>query len=220
MTKNLRYYSLLDQTIANFDRALRTITGNCVTTNRPNPAQSTVLGMPEVSLTEQQRKHSAALMRIDHTGEVCAQALYQAQAIFAHTEKVRTTMQQAAQEENDHLVWCHQRLKELNSHTSYLNPFWYLGSFMIGAVASAISDKYSLGFVAETEHQVVRHLEKHLVELPTTDEKSRKILLQMRDDEKQHATLAIQTGAAELPATIQQAMRVLSKIMTTTAYWV
>lgn len=216
MTKNLRYYSLLDQIIQNFDCALRTISGNPLIANRPNPS----VDIPEVSLTEQERKHSAGLMRVDHTGEVCAQALYQAQALFAHSEQVRTTMQKAAQEENDHLVWCHERLKELNSHTSYLNPFWYLGSFMIGAIASAISDKYSLGFVAETEYQVVRHLEKHLSELPAADEKSRKILLQMRDDEAQHATLAMQTGANELPTVIQQAMRLFSKVMTTTAYWI
>ena len=216
MENSTRRYSFLDQAIYCIDQAIRTINTAGVIATRENPAKQ----ISATNLTKPERKHSAGLMRVDHTGEVCAQALYQAQALFAHSDATRKSMQQAADEENDHLVWCYERLQELNSHASYLNPFWYCGSFMLGAIASVISDQHSLGFVAETEHQVVSHLEKHLAELPSNDVKSQKILQQMRDDEAKHATLAMQTGANALPNFIKQGMSLLSKVMTTTAYWV
>lgn len=211
-----RNYTLFDKLIEGFDQTLRTLTNTGITTGRPNPATTT----HDKPLTLQEQKHSAALMRINHAGEVCAQALYQGQALTAHSDQVREKMTQSAIEENDHLDWCNQRLKELNSHNSYLNPFWYFGSFAIGALAGMIGDKWSLGFVAETEHQVVKHLDKHLQKLPVSDEKSRKILQQMRTDELHHAAVAEDTGAAELPMVIRQVMRSMSRIMTTAAYWV
>ncbi len=172
------------------------------------------------TLTEQQKKHSAALMRINHCGEVCAQALYQGQALTAHSAKVRESMQQASDEENDHLLWCKSRLNDLDSRTSYLNPLWYAGSFTIGAIAGMIGDKWSLGFVAETERQVVRHLDSHLQEITGKDYKTHAVLTQMKSDEAEHATNAVKNGAAELPKTIRQMMGLSSKIMTKTAYWI
>jgi 3-demethoxyubiquinol 3-hydroxylase len=159
-------------------------------------------------------------MRINHTGEVCAQALYQGQALTAHSRTVRYQMKTAAAEEVDHLAWCQQRLNELNSHTSYLNPLWYFGSFALGVTAGLIGDRWSLGFVAETEHQVVQHLESHLQQLPVDDKKSREIVEQMRQDEQQHATLARQVGASDLPAPVKVVMGMMSKCMTTITYWV
>ncbi|HEU5338909.1 MAG TPA: 2-polyprenyl-3-methyl-6-methoxy-1,4-benzoquinone monooxygenase, partial [Sulfuricaulis sp.] len=152
-------------------------------------------------------------------GEICAQALYQGQATTARLPEVRGKMDQAAQEENDHLAWTEERIRELGSHTSYLNPLWYAGSFAIGAFAGLAGDKWSLGFVAETEKQVVKHLESHLQRLPTEDLKSRQILEQMRDDEGHHATVAIESGGVPLPEPVRQLMRFASKIMTRTAYW-
>lgn len=212
-----RHYTLIDKLIEHFDQSLRTLTETDIkTTTRPNPAASA----KENPLTLQEQKHSAALMRINHAGEICAQALYQGQALTAHSDDVRQKMKQSALEENDHLFWCNERLQELHSHTSYLNPFWYFGSFAIGALAGMIGDQWSLGFVAETEHQVVKHLDKHLQKLPMSDEKSRKILQQMCVDELHHATVAETIGAIELPFVIKQIMRGMSKIMTTAAYWV
>jgi ubiquinone biosynthesis monooxygenase Coq7 len=159
-------------------------------------------------------------MRIDHTGEVCAQALYQGQALTSRSSSVREKMQQSALEENDHLIWCRQRLQELHSHTSYLNPIWYTGSLLIGILAGLLGDRWNLGFVAETEHQVSHHLQKHLEQLPKNDIKSTKILQQMQMDELHHATVAIEGGAKALPETIKQLMKILSKLMTTTTYWI
>jgi ubiquinone biosynthesis monooxygenase Coq7 len=159
-------------------------------------------------------------MRVNHSGEVCAQALYQGQALTARLPVVRERMEQAALEENDHLAWCEQRLHELGSHKSYLNPAWYAGSFAIGALAGLIGDKWSLGFLAETERQVVRHLEGPLGSLPPDDLKSRAILEQMHTDEAQHATLAVESGGAALPPSIRGLMQSVSKVMTGTAYWV
>jgi ubiquinone biosynthesis monooxygenase Coq7 len=175
---------------------------------------------PDAELSAAERELSGRLMRINHTGEICAQALYQGQAATARLSEVRGKMQQAAQEENDHLAWTEQRIRELGGHTSYLNPLWYAGSFAIGALTGAIGDKWSLGFVAETERQVVRHLEGHLQRLPAEDRKSRTILEQMRDDEGRHATVAIESGGAELPEPVRQVMRCSSKIMTRTTYWI
>ncbi|WP_126452762.1 2-polyprenyl-3-methyl-6-methoxy-1,4-benzoquinone monooxygenase [Sulfuriflexus mobilis] len=209
-----RTYSSLDQLAMNVDQALRTVFGRPQVTERENPSQ----GCAEVALDETERQHVAGLMRINHVGEVCAQALYQGQALTAKLDHVRTSMQRAAQEENDHLAWCEQRLGELHSHKSLLNPFWYGASFAMGAAAGLAGDKWSLGFVAETEQQVVRHLDEHLAQLPEQDEKSRAILEQMKIDEGRHATVALEAGGAELPTPIKQAMRLTSKLMTRTAY--
>jgi ubiquinone biosynthesis monooxygenase Coq7 len=159
-------------------------------------------------------------MRINHSGEVAAQALYQGQALTARLPGVRDKMERAAEEENDHLVWCERRINELGSHKSYLNPFWYAGSFAIGALAGAAGDKWSLGFVAETERQVVRHLDEHLSRLPEHDQRSRAVLEQMKEDEGHHATVALEAGGAELPEPVKKLMSLTSRVMTRTAYWV
>lgn len=209
-----RSYSPLDQLAMNMDQALRTVFGRPQVTERENPTKDSA----EAELDEAERQHVAGLMRINHVGEVCAQALYQGQALTAKLDNVRESMQRAAQEENDHLAWCEQRLDELHSHKSLLNPFWYGASFAIGAAAGLAGDKWSLGFVAETEHQVVRHLDEHLAQLPEQDERSRAILEQMKIDEGRHATVALEAGGAELPDPIKKAMRLTSKLMTSSAY--
>lgn len=209
-----RTYSPLDQLAMNMDQALRTVFGRPQVTERENPTTNTAT----VELDEAERRHVAGLMRINHVGEVCAQALYQGQALTAKLDHVRDSMQRAAQEENDHLAWCEQRLDELHSHKSLLNPFWYGASFAMGAVAGLAGDKWSLGFVAETEQQVVRHLDEHLQQLPEQDERSRAILEQMKIDEGHHATVALEAGGAELPRPIKAAMSLTSKLMTSTAY--
>ena len=209
-----RQYTPADRLALGLDQALRTVFGRPHTTERPNPAAD----IADCELDEKNRQHVAGLMRVNHVGEVCAQALYQGQAATARLDTVREKMQRAADEENDHLDWCEQRLDELGSHKSFLNPLWYAGSFTIGAAAGLAGDKWSLGFVVETERQVVRHLEGHLQQLPVQDEKSRAILEQMKVDEAHHATTAVQAGGAELPAPIKIAMKLMSKVMTTTAY--
>jgi ubiquinone biosynthesis monooxygenase Coq7 len=211
-----RDYTLPDQLILNLDRALRTVFGKPITTERGNPAD----GAAEAELSEEERRLAAGLMRVDHSGEVAAQALYQGQALTAKLPRVRDKMQRAADEENDHLAWCEQRLDELGSHKSRLNPFWYAGSFAIGAVAGAAGDKWSLGFVAETERQVVRHIDDHLARLPASDRRSRAILEQMREDEGHHATTALEAGGAPLPLPVRRLMALTSKVMTRTAFWV
>jgi len=212
----MRELSLVDRLIVNFDQGLRTVFGQPQITERSNPAET----IPETDLSEHEKQLAARLMRINHTGEVCAQALYQGQAFTAKTAAVHQSMQRAAQEENDHLEWCETRLKEFNDHKSFLNPFWYAGSFTMGAIAGIAGDKWSLGFVAETERQVVKHLDDHLKTLPINDKKSRAILEQMKLDEKHHATEAIKAGGAPLPETIKFAMRQTSKLMTSTVYWI
>lgn len=209
-------HSFLDKIIVQIDTGLRTLCHNTALSERPSPADA----VEDSELSSKERKHSAGLMRINHAGEVSAQALYQGQALTARDPETREKMHQAALEEVDHLAWCEKRLNELGSHTSYLNPLWYMGSLLIGTAAGIAGDKWSLGFVAETEHQVVRHLDKHHNSLPKKDHKSHAIIKQMRDDEAHHATVAISSGAAELPAPIQQGMRLVSKVMTTLAYWV
>ncbi len=211
-----RHYSKLDEFCIGVDQALRSIFGKAITTERIYPAASEI----EPELTAEQRKHAAALMRINHAGEVCAQALYHGQGCGSRNVEIKQQMQQAAIEEGDHLTWCRQRLMELNSHTSYLNPLWYIGSFAIGMTAGFVGDKWSLGFVAETEKQVVQHLENQLHLLPEKDKKSYKILQQMQADEAQHREEAIKAGAAELPSVIKKLMSLISKIMVKTAYWV
>ena len=210
-----RHYTEADRLIANFDQALRTLFGRPQTTGRPNPADAE----PEAELDESERTLAARLMRINHTGEVCAQALYQGQALTARLEDVRESMERAAREENDHLAWCEQRVQELGSHTSYLNPAFYLASFGLGAAAGAIGDKWSLGFVAETERQVIEHLEGHLQKLPPQDRKSRAILEQMKIDEAHHGDTARRAGGVPLPSPVRGLMKLASKVMTTTTYW-
>jgi ubiquinone biosynthesis monooxygenase Coq7 len=211
---NTRHYSPLDQLLLNFDQALRTVAGRPLVTERPNPGT----GVAETKLTQAEREESVRLMRINHAGEVAAQALYQGQALTARLETVRTRMEQAAREENDHLEWCEQRVHELGGRTSLLSPLWYLGSFAIGATAGAIGDKWSLGFVAETEDQVIRHLDEHLQRISPRDDKSRVILEQMKEDEAHHGATAKAAGGAELPAPVRGLMKFMSKVMTTTAY--
>jgi len=168
-------------------------------------------------LSESDRKESADLMRVNHAGEVSAQALYQGQAVTARSPMVRETLLRSAREEIDHLKWCQKRVSELGSHTSYLGPVWYGGSYTIGVMAGMMGDDWNLGFVAETERQVVRHLDSHLSRLPKTDDKSRAILEQMRDDESRHASVAMEQGARELPEPVKRLMRFFSRIMTETA---
>ncbi len=209
-----RHYSAMDSLITNLDQGIRTIFGKPQVTERPAPDADTT----SPDLADADKAHVAGLMRVNHSGEVCAQALYQGQALTARLPDVRDKMERAAQEENDHLAWCESRLHELDSHTSYLNPLWYAGSFAIGAFAGAVGDKWSLGFVAETERQVVKHLDNHLQQLPETDNKSRAILEQMKQDEARHATTALEAGGAELPEPVKKLMGLTSKIMTRTAY--
>lgn len=206
----------LDQLIINFDHGLRTLFGEPLNTKRANPTKT----LPDTELTETEKLFSARLMRVNHAGEVSAQALYQAQALTARTEAVRDRMKQSAFEENDHLRWCKNRIHELNGHVSFLNPLWYTGSFAIGTIAGAVGDKWSLGFVAETERQVVKHLEGHLQRLPTNDLKSKAILEQMKEDEAHHASVAMQSGAVELPKPVGWLMGRVAKMMTKTAFWI
>ncbi len=213
---NQRRYSPFDHFIFNLDQGLRTIFGAPQTTGRTNPAAH----VSDPALSSAEKTLAGRLMRVNHAGEVAAQGLYQGQALTARHSDVREKMERASQEENDHLAWCAQRCAELGTHTSYLDPLWYLGSVAIGAAAGALGDKWSLGFLAETEHQVVAHIEQHLARLPTDDVKSREILMQMKTDEGAHATAALQSGGAELPYPVKQAMRAASRVMTESAYWV
>ena len=174
----------------------------------------------ESKLNEDEKKHISGLMRVNHAGEISAQALYKAQALTAIDNKLKETMKKSADEEIDHLDWCEQRLDELGGHTSYLSPVWYAGSFGIGLLAGFFGDKSNLGFIAETEYQVVKHLDSHIEQLPENDERSRVILEQMRDDELHHATIAETNGAENLPEGIKSLMNLVSKIMTKTAYYI
>lgn len=183
---------------------------------RPSPADE--ISSPD-ELSADERKHAASLMRVNHCGEVCAQALYQGQAVFARDGEVRSSLKEAAEEEVDHLAWTAERIESLDGRLSLLNPVWYVGSFCIGATAAIISDKISLGFVAETENQVSRHLQSHLDKLPEGDERSRAIIRQMDIDEQQHATNATNMGGVELPAPVKGAMHLAGRVMTTTSYW-
>lgn len=213
---NDRRYSIIDYFCFGVDQAMRAVLNNPKTTGRCYPAHKS----EESPLTEAERKHSAALMRINHAGEVCAQALYHGQGLASRNPRIKQTMQQAACEEGDHLAWCHTRLLELGSHTSYLNPVWYVGSFMIGLSAGLINDQWSLGFLAETEKQVVNHLEHHLSVLSSLDTRSAKIIQQMQQDEEAHRVSAIDAGARTLPSYVKTLMQFTSKIMTKIAYWI
>ena len=212
-----RQYSLLDQVILRIDEGLGTFNGAASgAPRRPSPA-GTVEDLP---LNDAERRLSEGLMRVNHAGEVSAQALYQGQAITARNPGIASTLKQSAEEEVDHLAWCETRIRELGGHTSYLNPLWYLGSFTMGVVAGLAGDRWNLGFVAETEKQVVEHLQDHLQRLPANDLKSQAILNQMAIDEAHHGNIALDIGGSELPAAIKTAMRFCSSVMTGTAYWV
>lgn len=208
------FENFIETAITQFDQALKTLVPGTVTAKRENPANL----VDESQLENSQRKHVAGLMRINHTGEVCAQALYQGQALTARLADVRESMDKAAEEEIDHLSWCESRLKELDSHPSLLNPLWYSLSFGLGAIAGLVGDKWSLGFVAETENQVCEHLKDHLGKLPEADRKSQAILNQMLIDEGQHAISAKNAGAADLPQPIKTAMGLMAQIMKKTVY--
>lgn len=209
----MRHYRWSDQLIAHVDQALRSLVPNSTQAERPYPAEP-----QHSSLNVQQARHVAGLMRVNHSGEVCAQALYHGQALTAKLPRVKQEMQQAAREEQDHLAWCEYRLRELDSHPSLLNPLWYGLSFGLGAVAGLAGDDYSLGFVAETERQVSAHLQAHLASLPSDDARTRHILQQMNTDELKHRQQALNAGGRELPIPVQQLMRVVSKVMTKASY--
>ena len=203
----------LDPLILEFDRALRAVAG-VVQASRPSPAQQ----VPEAPVEDAQRVHAAALMRVNHVGEVCAQALYQGQALTARHPESREALQKAAREEQDHLAWSAERIRELGGRPSLLNPLWYAGSFAIGAAAGLLGDKWNFAFLAETERQVEEHLAGHLEALPAEDQRTRAVVEAMRADEARHRESAIALGAAELPEPVKMAMRLASRVMTTVAY--
>ncbi|CAN5226329.1 2-polyprenyl-3-methyl-6-methoxy-1,4-benzoquinone monooxygenase [soil metagenome] len=209
-------YTLIDRLLAGTDRALKSVLVGAAAPARPNPAVSVGLD----SLNPAERHHSARLMRVNHAGEVAAQALYHGQSLTARTPGVRDTMRQSAAEENDHLAWCEQRLRELGARKSLLNPLWYGGSFLIGAVAGLAGDRWSLGFVAETERQVVAHLQNHLRRLPESDARSRTIVREMQREEAAHGRRATTAGGAILPTPVRIAMQLSSRLMTRSAYWI
>jgi ubiquinone biosynthesis monooxygenase Coq7 len=205
----------IDRAIVQFDRMLRTLCAPPVSA-RPVPGQE----LTQPPLDECHRRQAAALMRVNHTGEVCAQALYQGQALTARNESVRTVMEQASREESEHLAWTALRIDELGGRTSLLNPLFYVGALLMGAAAGRMGDPWSLGFLQETERQVEGHLQAHLAALPETDHKSRAIVEQMKQDEARHASTAQAHGAAELPGPVRHAMRAASKFMTGSTYWI
>lgn len=205
----------IDELVISFDKVLRVLAG-VVAMSRPNPGE----GVANEALGDAERRHSAGLMRVNHVGEVCAQALYDSQGRFAKNEQLRSQFAQAGREEEDHLAWTAQRLQQLGSHTSILNPVWYAGAYAVGAIAARMGDASSLGFVVETERQVEAHLVSHLDQLPVRDIKSRAIVEQMRIDEMEHGARAQSLGAAVMPAPIQLLMRGMAKVMTKTAYYI
>lgn len=212
-----RVLNPLDRCLVEVERALRTACRSSAhEATRPNPART----QPADTLDESERTLCARLMRVNHAGEIAAQALYQGQALAARSETARAAMRQSAGEEVDHLAWCEERLKELDASPSWLDPFWYLGSFAIGATAGLLGDRFSLGFVAETERQVVEHLEGHLKRLPQKDARSRAILEQMKEDETHHGDKATRAGGMPMPAPVKLLMRLSSRFMTGTAYWI
>jgi ubiquinone biosynthesis monooxygenase Coq7 len=202
--------NLIDQLLIAADEALKTLSG-VTGASRPNPASAAAEGAD--------LRHSAGLMRVNHTGEVCAQALYSGQALFARDPRVKVALQVAAAEERDHLSWCRTRLKELGSRPSYADPVWYAGSFALGLVSGLAGDRWSMGFLAETEAQVERHLQGHLERLPVDDARSRAVVAQMKEDESRHGESGRALGGADLPYPVRLAMRGASRLMTSTAYW-
>lgn len=210
----MRQLSPLDHFVAHVDNALKTLVPGAATPFRPSPSEAVKDG----DMTDSDKAHAAGLMRINHTGEVCAQALYQGQSLTARLPEVREAMEEAADEEIDHLVWCEERIKELGSRTSILNPAFYALSYGVGALAGAAGDKWSLGFVAATEDQVCAHLQSHLKTLPEGDKRSRAILQLMHEDELKHATTALDAGGVSFPPVVKRFMTQLSKVMTKTTY--
>lgn len=210
----MRYYTWIDDILMKVDSALNTVCSH-QPQSRPNPADD----IKESALSSQQRRQSQGFMRVNHSGEVCAQALYDGQLVLAKNQKTRKMLKQAAIEETDHLAWTRQRLQELETHRSYLNLFWYVNSFLIGMIAAKCGDHLSLGFVEETERQVSDHLTSHLNRLPKQDRRSRAIVAQMRLDEEQHGQAAQRAGAHELPTPIKKLMKLNAKVMTTLAYY-
>jgi len=206
----------LDRVIIHADRALRTLAAEPAGSGRESPAR----GVDDEELSAAERRLAGALMRVDHAGEVAAQALYHGHAATARRDGVRRAMEQAAREEGDHLAWCRERLRELGARRSYLDPVWYAGSFAIGALTGLAGERWSLGFVAETERQVVDHLDQHLRRLPPGDHRGRAILAQMREDEGRHATTAAREGGADLPGPLPRIMRQVAKLMTRGAEWI
>jgi len=204
---------MIDQAIVHFDRALRTLFAPA-RSSRPVPGDE----LPEVPLSEEERQRVAALMRVNHCGEVCAQALYEGQAIMSRDHSVRSELQRASDEETEHLAWTERRIAELGGRKSLLNPLWYGGSLALGMLAGRLGDRWNLGFLAETERQVEAHLTGHLQRLPAQDQKSREILEQMKADEARHADVAVGLGAHELPGAVKGAMKLMARVMTTTAY--
>lgn len=209
-----RKYTALDRLLAGIDYALRTVNSTPTRASRPSPARD----IDEASLSDQERAHAAGLMRVNHAGEVAAQGLYRGHAVFARNATIREHMNEAADEELDHLAWCEQRLSELDSSPSVLQPVWYGGAFFMGAASGALGDKWSLGFIEETERQVSEHLTSHLTRLPEGDLRSRAIVTQMRDEEEEHGANANKAGAAPLPLPVRELMRAIAKVMTGTAY--
>jgi ubiquinone biosynthesis monooxygenase Coq7 len=205
----------LDRLIIGFDKGLRTLFAPAQSLRR-TPGDE----LPDADMPAPRRTLAAALMRVNHSGEICAQALYQGQALTARDSEAKEALERAALEETEHLAWTERRIRELGGRKSVLNPLWYAGSFAVGAAAGLLGDKWNLGFLAETEQQVVKHLDGHLQVLPEEDRKSRAIVEQMKDDEARHATTALKHGGAELPAPAKFAMRLSSKVMTQTAFWI
>src|SRR5688500_4317572 len=203
----------MERLIAEFDRALRAVAG-VAQGERSSPAEA----VPETTLEEEPKAHAAALMRVNHVGEICAQALYQGQALTAREPQARRALEKAAREEQDHLAWSAERIRELGGRPSLLNPLWYAGSFAIGAAAGLLGDRWNFAFLAETERQVEEHLAGHLAALPPEDRRTRAVVEEMRADEAQHRASALQLGAAELPEPVKRAMRLASRVMTTVAY--
>lgn len=206
---------MLDQLIIGFDKALRTVFAPAATI-RPVPGSE----LPEADLSDEEKRQAASLMRVNHCGEICAQALYQGQALMSRDESVKRALEGAAQEETEHLAWTERRIAELGGRKSLLNPLWYGGSLAIGMLAAKFGDGVNLGFLAETERQVEAHLKSHLDRLPGHDLRTREIVVQMKVDEAAHAETALHLGAVELPGVIKAAMRASSKVMTGVAYWV
>lgn len=206
---------MIDQAIIQFDRALRTVFAPARSV-RPLPGAE----LPDAPLSDEEKRHAAALMRINHCGEICAQALYQGQAMMSRDQGTRVALQEASNEETEHLAWTEHRIGELGGRKSLLNPVWYGGALAIGLLAGKFGDRWNLGFLAETERQVEAHLKGHLQTLPADDARSRAIVEQMKEDEMRHADTAVSLGALELPAPVKSAMKLASKVMTRTAYWV
>lgn len=211
---SIRRYSFLDKVVITLDNGIRSLFSQPIA-SRHNPA----VAEPESALSEQERNNSTALMRINHSGEICAQALYYGQALVAKSKVTEEALLKAANEETDHLAWCQERINELKGRTSYLNPLWYTGSLSLGLLAGLLHDKWSLGFVVETERQVEKHLHSHLATIAPQDARSKAILTQMCEDEAHHATVAMGAGAVELPSIIKTTMQFMSKIMTKTTYY-